>query len=295
MQITERSSPLLCIVYLYQISHIDRKISLMTLFRVPGPIGVNVSNNSAPGPEFSASLGNFQAPTTGWTGDIFPSSFSQTPSVMRKMTKTTDLVEQIENDYADICHNVRSEAFGKLMMDYRDEAVAYIKTRTAELHRWDEQAKARTLTWFNSSDDEIRDYLLPRLGSTMRVLKSLTPDNFDYDTGENRQLSGCLPGQGMFEEGAIASVCPIDTERHRILINMKFFTIPKRGVTFGTNIFTGKDSQLQTLIHEVTHFNDVASSTDDFYSNKSALFHAKHPKARMNADSLAGYILGINI
>lgn len=266
----------------------------MTLFRVPGPIGVNVSNSSGPGPEFSASLGNFQAPTTGWTGDILPSPFFQTPPVMRKMTKTTDLVEQIESDYADICYNVRSKAFGELMMQYRDEAVAYTESRKAELLRWDEQAKSRTLTWFNSSEEEIRDYLLPRLDSTIRVLNSLTPHNFHYDTGENRQLSGCLPGEGMFEEGAIASVCAIDTEQHRILINMKFFNIPKRGVTFGTNEFTGKDSQLQTLIHEVTHFNDVANSIDDFYSTKNALFHAKHPNARMNADSLAAYILGIN-
>lgn len=265
----------------------------MTLFRVPGPIGVNVSNNSGPGPEFSASLGNFQAPTTGWTGDILPSPFFQTPPVMRKMTKTTDLVEQIENDYANICNNVRSEAFGELMMQYRDEAVAYTKSRKAELLRWDEQAKSRTLTWFNSSNEEIRDYLLPRLDSTIKVLNSLTPNNFHYDTGENRQLAGCLPGEGMFEEGAIASVCPIDTEQHRILINMKFFTIPKRGVTFGTRKLTGKDSQLQALIHEVTHFNDVASSKDDFYGIKSALFYASHPKARLNADNLALYILGI--
>jgi hypothetical protein len=94
---------------------------------------------------------------------------------------------------------------------------------------------------------------------------------------------------------ANAAVCPPDTEKHRILIGTQFFSRPKYGFTYGTTSFDGRDSQLQTLIHEVTHFDDVASSKDDFYGAKNSVMHSKKSNAITNADSLASYILGMNV
>lgn len=53
--------------------------------------------------------------------------------------------------------------------------------------------------------------------------------------------------------------------------------------------------QLLKLIHEVTHFNDVAGSKDPYYEISNALRHASSPQARINADSLGRYILGVEI
>ena len=55
------------------------------------------------------------------------------------------------------------------------------------------------------------------------------------------------------------------------------------------------DSQLQTLIHEVTHFNDVAGSTDDYYGARNAITNKSRANIIKNADSLASYILGMNV
>lgn len=152
-----------------------------------------------------------------------------------------------------------------------------------------------TMKCFNSMEQEIHDYLLPRIDSVIRVLRSLTPDHFQYDTSENSVDAGCLPSEGLVLDGVNAAVCAADTQKHRILINMYFFSIPKRGYKFGSSEFNGKDSQLLTLIHEVTHFNDVAGSKDPYYEISNALRHASSPQARINADSLGGYILGMEI
>ena len=151
------------------------------------------------------------------------------------------------------------------------------------------------MKWFNSAEQEIRDYLLPRIDSVIRVLRGITPASFEYDTPENNLEVGCLPGEGLGQEGVNAAACAADTEKHRILININFFNIPKRGYKFGSSEFNGKDSQLLTLIHEVTHFNDVAGSKDPYYEISNALRHASSPQARINADSLGGYILGVEI
>lgn len=275
----------------------------MVLFKVPGSLGINVPGPRGIGDRDLLGRGrgrnvNAQAPSTGWNGDLHPPSyFSVSPRLpmANKRAIVNSSIDEAEEDSSNICYNVKGEAFGKLMMGLRDEAVTYAQSRRAELLRWDDRAKARTMKWFNTAEQEIRDYLLPRIDSVIRVLRGLTPDSFEYDTAENNVEAGCLPGQGLGEEGVVASVCAADIARHKILINMRFFEIPKRGVIYGTNKFNGKDSQLLALIHEVTHFNDVAGSKDPYYGSSSALANAKQPKARMNADSLASYILGMDI
>ena len=275
----------------------------MVLFKVPRPVGTRPDEiarlTAGSGVSGSHSF-KHQAPSNPWNGVFhggrkFPSTSRQLLAYKKSQPGVSQSVEEPWSDDTLACFNVRSEEFGKMMMGLRDEAVTYAQNRRAELLRWDDHAKARTIKWFNSAEQEIRDYLLPKLDSVIRVLKSLTPENFDYDTPENNIETGCLPGQGLGEEGVAAAVCAADTERHRILINMRFFEFPKRGFIYGTNKFNGRDSQLMTLIHEVTHFNDVAGSKDPYYGASGALANAKQSKARMNADSLASYIFGMDI
>ena len=232
---------------------------------------------------------------TVWASPSFPSISLQPLAHKKSQLGVSQSLEEPWSDDTLACFNVKSEEFGKMMMGLRDEAVTYAQNRRAELLRWDDLAKARTMKWFNSMEQEIRDYLLPRLDSVIRVLRGLTPDNFGYDTSENSVEAGCLPSEGLGQEGVIAAVCAANTVRHRILINMRFFDIPKRGMTYGTKDFNGKDSQLLTLIHEVTHFNDVAGSKDPYYGVRGAARNSNSPMARLNADSLASYILGIDL
>lgn len=258
----------------------------MPIFKVPGPLGVNVPGPNGFGRDPFYANGIHQAPSCGSNGGCDPYQ-----SHMAHKQSPLDAPEW--DGVVNICYDVKGQRFGELMMSLRDSAISYTQDRQAELSRWDEISKARTKTWFNSSDEEIRDYLLPILDSVIRVLKSLTPENFVYDTAENNVQAGCLPGQGLVLTGVLASVCAVDIVEHRIAINMGFFDLPKMGYLYESNRFGKRDSQLLTLIHEVTHFHDVASSVDDFYGVRSASGNAANVRARMNADNLAAYILAI--
>ncbi|WP_313333610.1 M35 family metallo-endopeptidase [Comamonas sp.] len=268
----------------------------MPYFKIPGPIGTNVPAPHVLDSSPLVRVGVHQAPSHGWNGDVDANfHFSSSSTLMQKRATSSIAGDGLQDDFSRVCYNITGQSFGQLMMGLCDEALQYAQARKAELLRWDKVAKERTLTWFNSSDEPIRDYLLSYIDSLMGVLSSLSPDNFGYDTMENQRDAGCLPSQGMTLDGVAASVCPTDIRRHRILINMRFFTFPRKGVSFGTEKFTGADSQLLTLIHEVSHFNDVAGSIDHFYGSKGSRMHARHPQARFNSDNLASYVLGIDI
>nr|WP_312989311.1 M35 family metallo-endopeptidase [Comamonas koreensis] len=260
----------------------------MPIFKVPGPLGVNAPESNGFGRDSFYANGIHQAPSCGSNGGCDPYQ----PHHMAHKQSPLDTPDW--DGVVNICYDVKGRRFGELMMSLRDSAISYAQDRRDELSRWDEISKGRTQKWFNSSDGEIRDYLLRVLDSVIRVLKSLTPENLEYDTQENSVRSGCLPGQGMVLTGVLAAVCPTDILAHRIAINMGFFELPKMGYSYGGTEFGQKDSQLLTLIHEVTHFYDVAGSIDSFNGVFNAAKNFSSAKAKMNADSLAAYILGID-
>lgn len=262
----------------------------MPIFRVPGPLGVDVPGVGSLGRAPLNINGIHQAPSCGSNGGCDP--YHSMPS--HHMAQKQSPLDAPEWDgVVNICYDVKGKQFGELMMSLRDSAISYSQDRHAELLRWDEISKARTKRWFNSSDEEIRDYLLPIIDSVIRVLKTLTPENFEYDTQENSVRAGCLPGQGMVVTGVLAAVCPTDIVAHRIAINMGFFEVPKMGYLYESHSFGVRDSQLLTLLHEVLHFHDVASSIDYFPGVNSASRNFANLQARMNSDSLAAYILAI--
>ena len=67
---------------------------------------------------------------------------------------------------------------------------------------------------------------------------------------------------------------------------------------FETGEVLNGDSKLLTLIHEITHFDDTFSSNDEWYGTMISKLNATDPKnrakARVNADNIAAYILGID-
>jgi hypothetical protein len=91
---------------------------------------------------------------------------------------------------------------------------------------------------------------------------------------------GCAP----LDNNPVAQVCPIDTRSHTIAINREFFEL--------LQISPSKDSQLSTLVHEVTHFRDTFSSVDLRYGLHAARRFTGTPKlSRINADNIAGYVV----
>lgn len=255
----------------------------MPLFIVPGPIiGV------APVREISScgNVSNYQAPSKGWRLDAAPARLS----AANKLT-LPDQQAEVSSESA-VCMSLSGERFADLIMGLCEDAVGYVQQRKAELIRWDGVAKARVQKWFGSTDEVLKLYLLNGLNSMLRVLGELSPDNFIDHTIENAELTGCLREANLTTN---AAACAVDTVRHRIMINPNFFILPKYSYSFGSKIFDGKDSQLMTLIHEVSHFNDVLGTGDPFYGVINALAHASSPAARTNADSITAYILGMNV
>lgn len=185
--------------------------------------------------------------------------------------------EQLEN----ICPNMTNKEFCTLVLDLRAEAVKMVERRLKDLDLWGKLEKARVKQWFGTDDDGTRQYLRSGLSKCLKVLLGLTCDNFVRYSEQLMRNVGCTPSGN--KTGLIAEVCKPDVRTHTIGIALDFCSLRPRSAE--------SDSQLQTLIHEVTHFDDVFSSVDDIYKMGESLAISHDTKrALKNADSLVGYI-----
>lgn len=210
---------------------------------------------------------------------------------------------QTQQQAENICPNMTNEAFARLMMELRDEAVAITRLRLAELERWDQVAKDRILEWFGDPGigrrsahlGELQPYLKTGIESLEQVLRGVQPKNFIRWSATAHEHLGCV-NPAPNRQGVAAQVCKPDLATRTISIGLPFCTLRRTNRIFGKDSATENDSQLATLIHEVTHFTDVFDSTDDWYRIEKArqmlaLTQSFHI-ARINADSIVGYIMG---
>ena len=190
-----------------------------------------------------------------------------------------------------ICPNMTNKEFAALVMKLRDMAVDYIaKKRLPELERWDKGAQARVSEWFGVADQGIREHLQKGLSACIRVLQGMEAKNFIRYTEDGKVATCVLPSAN----GAAAAVCKPDTDTHTVAIALVFCNFRFDNKTnFDTGAVLDGDSRLLTLIHEVTHFDDTFGSDDTWYGTSNSREHAKEFKSRLNADSLAAYILGV--
>lgn len=180
--------------------------------------------------------------------------------------------EQTEN----ICPNMTNKAFCDLMLELRDVAVGLVEQRLKELDVWGKPEWQRVVRWFGTSDDDVRQYLKTGFRQTLKVLKELTGDNFVRYSEQAMRNVGCTPSGN--KTGLAAEVCGPDTQTRTIGIGLDFCTLPKISYRI--------DSQMGTLIHEVTHFKDTV------YTMGESLRLASEPSmALTNADSLIGYVV----
>lgn len=191
----------------------------------------------------------------------------------------------------ELCADPQSEKFVAHILTIRDQAVSLAQARKAELLLWNEGAKKRTRLWFNSDDNELKQYLQQGLDATIRVLQGLNAKSFLKNSPENSQLTGCSPE---INSDAKAAVCQTDTTEHRILIALGFCELDIDKKQHNSNVIRHGDSQLLTLVHEVLHFNDVFKSLDHWYGTRSALRYAGDSRSRNTTDNLAAYIVGVS-
>ncbi|MBN3839972.1 M35 family metallo-endopeptidase [Burkholderia sp. Ac-20349] len=183
-----------------------------------------------------------------------------------------------------ICPNMSNEAFRKIVMRARDEAVRLINSRIAALARWDANEQARVTTYFGRADAQIRNTLsagLPRLRSAMQELVPEKIVRWDSETGKNLSCT-VVPDSGQNR----AAVCKPHSNKRVVAIYSSFCSDP-----FGELYH---EAQIKVLIHECTHFTDTFDADDAMYGNSESgmkFFAMNNPDLAINnADSLTGYI-----
>lgn len=207
-----------------------------------------------------------------------PTNLAASKKLVDSEVKHPPEAQQIEN----ICPNMTNKEFCTLVMGLRERAVELIEARLKDLEKWGRPEQQRVAKWFGQSDQALRQHLHGGLNACIRVLMGLTCDNFVRYSEKAMRNVGCTPSGN--SGGLAAEVCKPDTKTHTIGIGIGFCTIPKLSYSV--------DSQLGTLIHEVTHFDDTFSSNDTVYQMRQSLSLATRPsEARTNADSITGYVL----
>jgi hypothetical protein len=269
----------------------------MPFFKVPGSVnGIAPMRKFSSGGSANAARSPVwhQEPGLGWHDHLLSRSNLDAPDVANKRVGTKEWPQEAAPETPDlVSESLSDERFAEHIMGLIKEAIALAEVRQASLTRWDADAKKLTQYWFGASDDAIKAHLLPIMGSLLRVLRGLSPKSFLPYSSENTQSVGCSP---QVDQNADAAACPTDTQEHRIFLAAKFFKRDAFNRVYGTKEFLPRDSQLSILIHEITHFKDVASSNDAYYGIRNAKsISEKTESAKINADSLAAYVLGITI
>ncbi|WP_197523945.1 M35 family metallo-endopeptidase [Cupriavidus sp. USMAHM13] len=188
------------------------------------------------------------------------------------------------DDAERICPNMSNGDFISMVLRLRDTAVACCVKRLEELHRWEHGDRARVMHWFGVADETIRHHLLDGIPRIERILRELTGDNFVRYSDERMEYIGCTP-KTRNNPRVAAAVCAPDTGTHTIAIALNFCALSP----YADSV----DSQLLTLVHEVSHFHDAMATTDHFYRLYAARREAKeaNPQCLENADNVAGYVI----
>lgn len=214
--------------------------------------------------------------TQGWYS-ASASDVAMSKRIVDELVEHPSEAEQTEN----ICPNMTNKAFCHLVLELRSDAVKLVTQRLRDLDVWSKEHRARAKEWFGTDDDAIREYLKGGLSRCLQVLNGLTCDNFVRYSEESMALVGCTAVKD--RRGLVAGVCKPDVTTHTIGINIDFCFLRTRSAE--------SDSQLQALIHEVTHFDDTFGSDDDVYKMTQSLSIAGQTgRAMKNADSITGYI-----
>lgn len=181
-----------------------------------------------------------------------------------------------------ICPGMPDIEFFKEMMEIRDRAIFLINWKLGHLAKWNQTAQEDVYKWFGRSDTDTREYLRTGLAKTISVLKGLTSANFVRYSDDFAGRTACIPST---DPSVVAGVCKSDIKNKIIGIAHGFCVLEKEAADPSTKV--------GTLIHEVTHFDDVFSSDDHVYTHTWSRIKSQTDNVmpRTNADSISGYVM----
>lgn len=156
------------------------------------------------------------------------------------------------------------------------DAKVMLKKKQDELALWDDKAKANVKTWMGDDSEATRTMLQDRIKKEQALLDTMDEKNFK--PGTQKDL-----GKKPKIENTWAYVIPNDTT-HTVYLG-GLFDDP-------ATPDTGQDSRAGTLVHELSHFDDVGGTKDVVYGADDAknLAKKKPADAQKNADNFEYYM-----
>lgn len=150
----------------------------------------------------------------------------------------------------------------------RDAAIRLLDERIRQLEQdWNDPATRKQFAdRFGTDDDGVKDDVLAKLRNIRAAVAGLGAQNFK-----------AVP-KSQSQPGRFAYVDPNDSG-HSIHLDSEFANAP----------MTGRDSKVGTIVHEVSHFNDVAAAKDIVYGREADLLLAPEDAA-YNADTVERYV-----
>lgn len=134
--------------------------------------------------------------------------------------------------------NVKSQKitdpFKKMIRNALKHQLAILLERKKELELWDKNAQVRFSEAFGFTNEKARRWILSGIDKEIELNQTIPISNFIK-----------------VDENVYASVNPTDLE-HKISIGKKFLKAP----------VTGAESQVVTLCHEMSHFDDILGTED---------------------------------
>jgi len=160
------------------------------------------------------------------------------------------------------------------------EAKKMLQGKKGELERWNESDKANVKKWMGEDTEDVRDMLKTRIDKELTLIDNLDFSNFKEGVKDESDTDDTW-------NGTFAYVYPDDKD-HNIHI----------GPAYENAKVTGVDSKADTLIHEMSHFNDIGATQD--YSNGGKTFYGVRncqilaktnpAMAQTNADNFSYYM-----
>lgn len=133
-----------------------------------------------------------------------------------------------------VIHQKITNPFIKMIKNALREQLIILQKRKEELETWDNDAQDRFKKVFGFTNEKARQWILSGIEKEIALNQNIPISNFKK-----------------IDENVYASVIATDLT-HIIKIGKKFIKAP----------VTGNDSQVLTLCHEMSHFDDILGTED---------------------------------
>lgn len=197
-----------------------------------------------------------------------------TPSAKQSTEESEGFFTRLFHDIRDAFNVLRNRLTGNQWEQVQaaiSNAQKKLTEKKAKLTAGDAETEAAMNEWFGRSDKATKEAMAKRIDKELEILNTLNSDNFDIDH--------TLVADGKTPEFAHVYH---DDASHRISLGDKFWRAPA----------TGSDSQMGTITHELSHFDEAGHTDDVVYGEDNARTLAKESPddAIRNADNFEYFI-----